>query len=250
MRDKQHHDGGDFFIGARLAARRQKVGIPIEKAAKDTRIPVARLRAIECDDFSSFSHPTYARLFLTDYANYLGVPIEDIREYLPGVKGLGSADNNYLNVLLSKPGFLQGEQFKSIRRLLFAVGALVAALILVAAGIYIWRGWKKIERVQPATPIEESTPTPAPVLELEPLPTPTPLIESTPTPEPEPTPVETPIKVQTSDAIRIQPPLTPAATPIEKPTPLPKSSPKPVASPTPLTSLPPFQPAPRQKRKE
>ena len=248
MKDKQHHDGSDFFIGARLAARRQKVGIPIEKAAKDTRIPVARLRAIECDDFSSFSHPTYARLFLTDYANYLGVPLEDIREYLPGVKGLGSADNNYLNVLLSKPGFLQGDQFKSIRRLLFAVGALLAALILIAAGIYIWRGWKKIERVQPATPAAESTP--APVEALEPLPTPVPLIESTPTPtpEPEPSPVETPMKVQTSDAIRIQPPLTPVATPLA--TPVPKSSPKPVASPTPLTSLPPFQPAPRPKRNQ
>lgn len=248
MKDKQHHDGSDFFIGARLAARRQKVGVPIEKAAKDTRIPVARLRAIECDDFSSFSHPTYARLFLTDYANYLGVPLEDIREYLPGVKGLGSADNNYLNVLLSKPGFLQGDQFKSIRRLLFAVGALLAALILIAAGIYIWRGWKKIERVQPATPAAESTP--APVEALEPLPTPVPVIESTPTPtpEPEPSPVETPMKVQTSDAIRIQPPLTPVATPLA--TPVPKSSPKPVASPTPLTSLPPFQPAPRPKRNQ
>ena len=248
MKDKQHHDGSDFFIGARLAARRQKVGIPIEKAAKDTRIPVARLRAIECDDFSSFSHPTYARLFLTDYANYLGVPLEDIREYLPGVKGLGSADNNYLNVLLSKPGFLQGDQFKSIRRLLFAVGALLAALILIAAGIYIWRGWKKIERVQPAPPAAESTP--APVEALEPLPTPVPVIESTPTPtpEPEPSPVETPMKVQTSDAIRIQPPLTPVATPLA--TPVPKSSPKPVASPTPLTSLPPFQPAPRPKRNQ
>jgi cytoskeletal protein RodZ len=248
LKDKQHHDGSDFFIGARLAARRQKVGIPIEKAAKDTRIPVARLRAIECDDFSSFSHPTYARLFLTDYANYLGVPLEDIREYLPGVKGLGSADNNYLNVLLSKPGFLQGDQFKSIRRLLFAVGALLAALILIAAGIYIWRGWKKIERVQPAAPPAESTP--APVEALEPLPTPVPVIESTPTPtpEPEPSPVETPMKVQTSDAIRIQPPLTPVATPLA--TPVPKSSPKPVASPTPLTSLPPFQPAPRPKRNQ
>ncbi len=246
MRDKQHHDGGDFFIGARLAARRQKVGIPIEKAAKETRIPVARLRAIECDDFSSFSHPTYARLFLTDYANYLGVPIEDIREYLPGVTGLGSANYNYLDVMLTKPGFLQGEQFKSIRRLLYAVGALVAALILIAAGIYIWRGWKKIERVQTATPMQESTPEPVQV--LEPLPTPSPNVESSPTPEPEPRPVEMPVKAQTSDAIRIQPPLTPAASPTS--TPVPKSSPKPVASPTPLTSLPPFQPAPRQKRNE
>ena len=174
MRDREQQDGGDFFIGARLAARRQKVGIPIDKAAKDTRIPVARLRAIECDDFSSFSHPTYARLFLTDYANYLGVPLDDIRDYLPGAKNLGSTDNNYLNVLLSKPGFLQGDQFKSIRRLLFAVGVLIGVLLLVGAGIYSWRAWKKIERVKPA---------PLPV-EVESIPASTP----TPTPVPEPTP--------------------------------------------------------------
>ncbi len=240
MREKQQHDGSDFFIGARLSARRQKLGIPIEKAAKDTRIPVARLRMIESDDFSTFSHPTYARLFLTDYANYLGVPIEDIREYLPGVKGLGSADNAYLNVLLSKPGFMQGEQFKSMRRLLFGVGALIVLLLFVGAGIYAWRAWKKIERVQSAASTVEALPTPSAT------PTPTPFFEPTPTPEP--TPEATPAKVQTSDAIRIQPPLTPAATPLAKTsiTPIPKSKATPVASPTPLTSLPPFQPSSRR----
>ena len=240
MRDREQQDGGDFFIGARLAARRQKVGIPIDKAAKDTRIPVARLRAIECDDFSSFSHPTYARLFLTDYANYLGVPLDDIRDYLPGAKNLGSTDNNYLNVLLSKPGFLQGDQFKSIRRLLFAVGVLIGVLLLVGAGIYSWRAWKKIERVKPAPlPVEvEAMPAATP--------TPTPVPEATP----EPTPAEILTKAPTSDAIRIQPPLTPVATPAPKITPVPRSTATPVASPTPLTSLPPFEPAPRTKRNQ
>ena len=240
MRDREQQDGGDFFIGARLAARRQKVGIPIDKAAKDTRIPVARLRAIECDDFSSFSHPTYARLFLTDYANYLGVPLDDIRDYLPGAKNLGSTDNNYLNVLLSKPGFLQGDQFKSIRRLLFAVGVLIGVLLLVGAGIYSWRAWKKIERVKPA---------PLPV-EVEAIPAATPTPTPVPEPTPEPTPAEIPTKAPTSDAIRIQPPLTPVATPSPKITPIPRSTATPIASPTPLTSLPPFEPAPRTKRNQ
>ena len=240
MRDREQQDGGDFFIGARLAARRQKVGIPIDKAAKDTRIPVARLRAIECDDFSSFSHPTYARLFLTDYANYLGVPLDDIRDYLPGAKNLGSTDNNYLNVLLSKPGFLQGDQFKSIRRLLFAVGVLIGVLLLVGAGIYSWRAWKKIERVKPA---------PLPV-EVEAMPAATPTPTPVPEPTPEPTPAEILTKAPTSDAIRIQPPLTPVATPVPKITPVPRSTATPIASPTPLTSLPPFEPAPRTKRNQ
>ena len=217
MKDKTQPDGGsDFFIGARLAARRQKAGIPIDKAAKDTRIPVARLRAIESDDFSSFAHPTYARLFLTDYANYLGVPVEEIREFLPGGKNLGTTDNSYLDVLLATPGFLQGDQFKSIRRLLLAIGILLGLVLLVVAGIYSWRTWKKFERVKPAPQPAAVLPTPAP------------------TPKPSPSPaVNTPATRPESFSL-MPPQSTPAATP----------SP----SPTPLTTLPPFEPAPRTKR--
>ena len=219
MKDQPQHEGSDFFIGARLAARRQKAGIPIDKAAKDTRIPVSRLRAIEADDFSSFAHPTYARLFLTDYANYLGVPREDIIEFLPGGKNLGTTENTYLDVLLAKPGFLEGDQFKSIRRLLLALGILVGLLLVVGAGIYAWRTWKKIERVQPSTPPVAAKPTPTPT----PNPTPAPALPpaaATPTPR--------------GDSFSVMPNSTPAATPS--------------TSPTPFTSLPPFQPAPRPKR--
>ncbi len=163
----QDHEG-DLFIGARLSTRRQKAGITIDKAAKDTRIPVSRLRQIEADDLSTFSHPTYARLFLIDYANYLQIPLEEIRDYLPGTTNLGAADNQYLNVLLEKPGFLQGEQFKSLRRLLIAATAGIAFLLLVVLGIYSWKTWKKFERVQPAPPLPASStppPTPAPTPE-------------------------------------------------------------------------------------
>jgi cytoskeleton protein RodZ len=219
LKDNPHPEGSDFFVGARLAARRQKAGIPIEKAAKDTRIPVARLRAIETDDFSSFPHPTYARMFLTDYASYLGVPPEDIRDYLPGGKNLGTTENTYLDVLLAKPGFLEGDQFKSIRRLLVAIGILVGLLLLVGAGIYGWRTWKKFERVKPttlpvaATPAPTPTPEPSPALVLPP-------VAATPTPR--------------GDSFTVMPQATPAATP--------------QASPTPLTTLPPFEPAPRPRR--
>jgi cytoskeleton protein RodZ len=213
LKDNPQHDGSDFFVGARLAARRQKAGIPIDKAAKDTRIPVARLRAIESDDFSSFAHPTYARLFLTDYANYLGVPLEDIREYLPGGKNLGTTENTYLDVLLAKPGFLEGDQFKSIRRLLLVVGILVALLLLVGAGIYGWRTWKKLERVKPTVPPVAATPTPAPLATPDRVPPPA---AATPTPR--------------GDSFTVMPDSIPTATP------------------TPFTSLPPFEPAPRPRR--
>lgn len=212
----KHYDQqpeGDFFIGARLAARRQKLGIPLEKAAKDIRVSVSRLSQIETDDFSSFAHPTYARLFLVDYANYLRIPLEEIRDYLPGSKKLGTSDNKYLEVLLARQTFLHGDQFKSLRRLLFGVGAGLLLLTLVGTGIYSWKTWKKLERVQPS-----ATPT-----SLPPSPTPPPVAK------PRPSPAAT----YTPEVLRTLPQATP--------------SPTVKASPTPFT-LPPFEPTPRTKR--
>jgi cytoskeleton protein RodZ len=208
---------GDFFLGARLSARRQKLGIQLEKAAKDIRVSVSRLSQIEADDFSSFAHPTYARLFLVDYANYLHVPLEEIRDYLPGSKTLGTTDNRYLEVLLARQTFLHGDQFKSLRRLLFGVGAGILFLILIGLGIYFWKTWKKLERVQPVAaspatlPVAQSAAVSSPSLK----------------PRPSPKPSSTP------EVLRVPPEAT--ATPINK------------ASPTPFT-LPPFEPSPRPKR--
>lgn len=217
MKHNDQQPEGDFFIGARLSARRQKLGILLEKAAKDIRVSVSRLSQIEADDFSSFAHPTYARLFLVDYANYLHVPLEEIRDYLPGSKKLGTTDNRYLEVLLARQTFLHGDQFKSLRRLLFGVGAGILVLILIGLGIYFWKTWKKLERVQPvATP-----PAALPVV------TPRPVASPVVKPRPSVTPSSTP------EVLRVPPEATP--TPTSK------------ASATPFT-LPPFEPSPRPKR--
>jgi cytoskeleton protein RodZ len=217
LKHNDHQPEGDFFIGARLSARRQKLGIQLDKAAKDIRVSVSRLSQIEADDFSSFSHPTYARLFLVDYANYLRVPLEEIRDYLPGSKKLGTTDNRYLEVLLARQTFLHGDQFKSLRRLLFGVGAGLLVLILIGLGIYFWKTWKKLERVQPVANTAAALP----------VSTPRPVASPTAKPRPSATPISTP------EVLRV----------------LPEASPTPAAkaSPTPFT-LPPFEPSPRPKR--
>ena len=214
MKKQDIHHEGEFFIGARLAAKRAKLGIPIEKAAKDNRLSLERLRALETDDFSGFAHPTYARLFLLDYATYLRVPHEEIRGYLPGSKGLGHDDNNYLEVLIANNGFLKGEQFKSARRMMFAGGAAITILLLIVVGIYSWRTWKKFERVKP--PVR-------------------PVATPTPTPMPTPAPTATPF--------RIAPHAPPEQVVVVTESTLPPA-PSPTASATPFT-IPPFKPAPR-----
>ena len=214
MKHNDQQPEGDFFIGARLAARRQKLGIPLEKAAKDIRVSTSRLSQIETDDFSTFPHPTYARLFLVDYANYLRIPLEEIRDYLPGSKQLGTTDNKYLEVLLARQTFLHGDQFKSLRRLVFGVGAGLLVLILIGSGIYFWKTWKKLERVQPGVAAPAA---------------PKPITPPTAKPRPSATPASTP------EALRVLPEATP--------TPASKASPKPF-------TLPPFEPSPRPKRQQ
>ncbi|MFY8216300.1 MAG: helix-turn-helix domain-containing protein [Chthoniobacterales bacterium] len=79
-------------IGAMLSAKREQLGIPVERAAKESRIRAQRLREIESDDFSQLSNASYARMFLIAYAKYLGIPREDLDTFLPE-QGVASSDN-------------------------------------------------------------------------------------------------------------------------------------------------------------
>lgn len=83
-------------LGGILAAARERQGIPIERAAKESRIRAQRLREIENDDLSQLSNASYARMFLIAYAKYLGVPREEIEDFLPEQGSPGAEDYQYI----------------------------------------------------------------------------------------------------------------------------------------------------------
>ena len=147
MKTIKEMDTPDFFVGARLGGARVKAGISLEKAAKDTRIRVQRLREIEADDFSGFSHPTYSRLFLLDYAEYLGISPDEIRPLLPDRAGAGAGGFEYIDALARDPSSpVSPRPYK--RPNLFKIFVIVAAaLILAAVGLYVYATVKKIGRV-------------------------------------------------------------------------------------------------------
>jgi hypothetical protein len=147
----------------------------------------------------------------------LRVPLEEIRDYLPGSKKLGTTENKYLEVLLARQTFLHGDQFKSLRRLVFGVGAGILVLILIGLGIYFWKTWKKLERVQPVANSQAALPV------------------ATPKPIAAPAPKTRLPMATESESLRILP--EPTASAAAKPTP------------TPFT-LPPFEPSPRPKRSQ
>ncbi|MEI6492443.1 MAG: helix-turn-helix domain-containing protein [Verrucomicrobiota bacterium] len=156
-------DTPDFFVGARLGGARIKAGISLEKAAKDTRIRVQRLREIEADDFSGFTHPTYSRLFLLDYAEYLGLSRDEVRPLLPDRAGSAGGGFQYINALSRDPSSPVVPMPYKRPNLLRIFVAAVVGLILVVGGLSVYSMIKKIERLPRLSPAtgKSSTEQPA-----------------------------------------------------------------------------------------
>jgi len=134
-------------LGSLLAAAREARKIPREKAARDTRIRVQRLREIESDDLSHFSHPSYARLFLADYAKYLDIPFAEIRQMLPETGGCGTEGYQYLQDMPESDAAQAACRLRPRRRL-FPVFAAVTLVVLCALGVLqIWITVRNIHRL-------------------------------------------------------------------------------------------------------
>lgn len=135
-------------IGALLLAVREERGVPIEQAARDTRIRTQRLREIESDDFSHFSHPSYARLFLVDYAKYLGLSLPEIRSLLPDPGECGTEGYQYLQEIPGEPTAARvARRIQPRWRLMpFVVGAAILFVSLVG-GFTLWKMKRDYDRL-------------------------------------------------------------------------------------------------------
>ncbi len=127
-------------IGVLLSSERESKGIPVEKAAKETRMRAQRIRDMENDDLSSFSNPSYARMFIIAYAKYLGVPLKKVRELLPDsgqVAVEGYAYTRYAESDLPplRPNIVNRPKRSPLLPTLIGVAVLV---VLVALGVFIY----------------------------------------------------------------------------------------------------------------
>lgn len=154
---KISQENAESTIGAILAAAREKKGVPVEKAARDTRIRTSRLKELEADDFSQFSHPNYARMFLLDYAKYLGVPAPSIKSLLPERGECGAEGYQYLQDNPSEAVLSPQRLTPKRRRLLPALITLASVLILAFLGMQIVIFKTKFDRINsPSNPALES----------------------------------------------------------------------------------------------
>src|SRR5512138_2915445 len=65
-------------IGQPLKTEREEQGLTLETVFEATRIRVQYLKALEADDLSLMPSPVQARGYLRNYAEYLGLDVEQI----------------------------------------------------------------------------------------------------------------------------------------------------------------------------
>jgi cytoskeletal protein RodZ len=85
-------------IGQKLKQTREDQKLTLEKASEATRIRAPYLQALEADDHSALPSPVQARGFLRNYAEFLGLNIEQILDELraeqkPAEQIIGPADS-------------------------------------------------------------------------------------------------------------------------------------------------------------
>ena len=133
-------------FGQMLIAAREKRGLSIDDAAHETRIPVQRLRYLETGNIAAFGSLTYARSFIRQYSDFLGVDAATILEELPeGVLG-GERDYRYLTqsqgpwlreraVRTERITAPAASRVQSIRS---PVPAAIVVFVFILAGVAMW----------------------------------------------------------------------------------------------------------------
>jgi cytoskeletal protein RodZ len=137
---------GARSLGTQLAAARERRGLSLERVSSETHIRVQRLREIERDDYSQFSHPSYARMYAIDYAKYLGIPISRVRRLLPEAGECGVGGYQYLQ---ETPCDYMRTNFRSFRRRRLAPKLMTVVLVALfgLGGFKLWITLRDIERL-------------------------------------------------------------------------------------------------------
>jgi cytoskeletal protein RodZ len=119
-------------VGERLAAARERKGVDLHRAERDTKIRIRYLAALERGDFRDLPGAVYTKGFLRNYAIYLGLDPEDVLRQWRRERGEGPTEP----MLVVPTGLEAPRQALTIGRgtiiaVLLAIGVIVFAAYLV-----------------------------------------------------------------------------------------------------------------------
>lgn len=130
-------------LGGILRQAREAKGLPIEQAAHETRIRANLLREFEADNFSHLA-PGYVRMFVADYAKYLGLPETAVKRHLPESGVCGVDGYQYL-----QSGVQSGRISVAVRPapVRSRLASIVTAVLVVALGFGAMKLWITIRNL-------------------------------------------------------------------------------------------------------
>lgn len=132
-------------IGESLRTAREQKGLSLDRVAEETNIAKRYLAALEVENFAIFPGDPYVIGFLRNYADYLGLPSDDL---VAAYKGLKMQEQPMpVSELLPQRGI-------SRRTMLLAAGVLVVIVVAVA----VIAGGRKTGGVQQIA-LQHSQPT-------------------------------------------------------------------------------------------
>ncbi|MGJ8644588.1 MAG: helix-turn-helix domain-containing protein [Luteolibacter sp.] len=157
-------------LGKTLRTAREAAGISMDDAVYLGKMPRDVIQALESEDFGFFNSPLYARSFLQQYGNYVGV---DVELWLDDIEPTAMIDGDDLESLidLSAPTGVSMLQEKPKKKK--SSGSMAAVWLVIITGGLIFGGVKVYESLDQqlsveVPPVESSKPpadTPEPETE-------------------------------------------------------------------------------------
>lgn len=141
--------------GALLATAREAAGIDLVDLARDSRIPLRHLKAIEADSHASLPALPYTIGFVKSFAKAVGLDPEAVATQF-------RSETSKLAHVPSVPSLEPLDERRLPSRGL--VGTSIAIIVLIIGGLSAW-GAGLFDPAPPSAPVVAETPTPAPAPE-------------------------------------------------------------------------------------
>jgi cytoskeletal protein RodZ len=152
-------------LGKTLRNAREASGITVDDAVYRARMPRAVVEALEADDFGFFASPLYARSFLKQYGEYIGVDVDPwIDDIVPTPLIDSDAAEAYIDIADPDPVPAKMENTKEKST---GGGAMAAVWMVLITGGLVWGGVEYFRRLDGklSTPAPQQAAAPAPVQE-------------------------------------------------------------------------------------
>lgn len=151
-------------LGHKLRRARESAGLTVDDAVYRAKMPRAVVVALEADDFGFFASPLYARSFLKQYGDYVGL---DTSPWVDDLVPTAMIDGEYADALIeidepSQP-VIRERQVRS-----GSAGSLAALWLIVITGGLVWGGVELFNALEsmhakvPEEPIPQADPKPKP----------------------------------------------------------------------------------------